>query len=89
MYVTNFLSSKDANWDAEFTWHEFALWLKDNLQSVNEFYVTMLRINRGPQFVVNGIHQLVDNRHMTRREANGETHFTVTRTFVDVMRKCV
>lgn len=87
MYVTNYLSAQDAGWDTEFTWYQFAQWLQANVRSVNELYQEMYRMYKGPQFVVNGIHELVNDGHMARRDADGETYFRVTDSFVAVMRR--
>ncbi len=46
----------------------------------------MLRMFGGGQFIINGIHGLLNKGYMTRRD-NDATYFAVTDAFVGVMQQ--
>ncbi len=54
--------------------------------SLNELYRQMLRMFGGGQFIINGIHGLLNKGYMTRRD-NDATYFAVTDAFVGVMQQ--
>jgi hypothetical protein len=87
MCLIGYLTSKDAEWTTEFSWHELVRWMHtDATSSLNAVYCTMIH-TYGPQFVTRGFAGLTDNEYLTLRGINDKIFCMVTDSFVEIMRR--
>lgn len=87
MCVTNYLTASNADWSAEFSWKSFVQWVNTSASSsLNGMYVQMLHMYGG-NFVIEGVHGLVDRGYISRRDSDDATYFTVTPELAKAMER--